>query len=947
MIEPCEETRRFFELWQQENADVASAFAHDAGFMAQLYRVWEGSEYVRLACEREPALLGDFYADGLHSKPIDPAEVDRRLQVQLEQVGDVPALHCMLRRFRRSQMMQIIWHDLAGTTSLDGILQALSSLADSCIKHPLEWLYNALAGERGTPLSSTGKPLRMLVIGMGKLGAAELNMSSDIDLILAYAEQGQTDAQRPMSNSEFFIRLAQQLVQALDTRDGDGFVFRVDTRLRPFGSAGPIAVSLGAMEDYYLAQGREWERYAMIKARCICGDADDATRFESLRRPFVYRRYLDYGALESLRDMKRMIDAELHRRGMDANIKLGRGGIREIEFIGQAFQLIRGGREPSLQIRPIVEVLTLLRDMEQLPAADVNMMIENYRFLRLVENRLQCWRDEQTHVLPADEQGRLRLARAMGFERWDGFNAELEYRRNQTQTFFDNLFAMPDNETIDDEVVDTVFETGDAEAVARLVDEYGFADVAASQRVVQQFCESRPVRLQGDKGRKLTARLLPRLLAAASRQRDPERTLENLLNVLESVARRTAYIALLVEREDIVLQLARLVCASDWVGKLISRHPMLLDDLLDVARLFRLDDREELAKELADALSLVDEDNEEARLNQYRHFQQSQLMRVAAADIDGEIPLMKVSDYLTAIAEVVLESIVEEAYRYILDKHGQMAGLPEGSGCGLAIIGYGKLGGIELGYGSDLDLVFLHSVNEVSAMSNGARALSSDAYFIRLGQRIIQWLTTPTAAGTLYEVDMRLRPNGNSGHLAHSLQAFQRYQSNDAWVWEHQALVRARPVAGDPVVVARFEEIRREILSQRRDDDPLRHEVVQMRSRMREQLEKRQAGKFDLKQGEGGIADIEFMVQYAVLRWACDYPQLLAWTDNVRLLDTLAEHELFESGQARQLADAYRNLRAEYHRLALQDQPGLIPDDQLTEDRGAVSQIWRQLMREG
>ncbi len=913
----------------------------DERFLTALKRVWEASSYVTQACQRNIELLPELLESGYLDSRYAQGEIAAQLTAWLVEVRDERQLGQRLRQFRRFQIVRIIWRDITGQAPLAETLEDLSALADACIEQALALLDQWTCQELGTPRNKAGERQSLVVLGMGKLGARELNLSSDIDLIFAFPETGQTDGGRFQSNEQFFIRLCQRLIQALDSVTADGFVFRVDARLRPFGNAGPLAMNYDALESYYASQAREWERYAMIKARVVAGDPRAGARLLQLLRPFVYRRYLDFGAIESLREMKLLISKELHKKGMDANVKLGPGGIREIEFIGQAFQLIRGGRDQDLQIRPILPVLELLQEKNILPAYVVRELREAYEFLRLVENRIQAWADKQSHLLPKDEVGRLRLARTMHFSDWDSFAARLEFHRQRVQGHFDMLFAAP--QTTPDEASQRlhdlwrhVLDVGPAQAALQ---QAGFSDPADALRQLDLFRSSHACRALGTKGRARLDQLMPLVLEAVAQLETDSLALGRVLGLLESIARRTAYIALLMENPLALSQLVRLSGMSPWIARLLTRHPILLDELLDPRRLYSPLKRQELEAELTSQLGNVDAADLESQMDRLRLFAQSNMLRVAAADITARIPLMVVSDYLTEIAETSISRVVALAWCEMAQRHGRPAGLDEGE-TGFIVVGYGKLGGIELGYGSDLDIVFLHGIEDQFASTEGAKPIVVDTFYARLAQRMIHLFTTRTPSGILYEVDMRLRPNGNSGMLVSSMKAFETYQTERAWTWEHQALVRARVVAGDPRVAARFEAIRRDILAQRRDPEKLRAEVVEMREKMRSNLDKSKSGLFDLKQGRGGIVDIEFMVQYAVLRWACDYPDLLGWTDNIRLLETLSRLGLLSGDAADRMMDAYRSLRAVYHRSALQDQPGLVDADLLQGEQTLVRQVW-------
>lgn len=943
---------RLWSEWLGWAAGQGMAVPEDRGFRETRAKVWEGSDYVANIMARHPETFASLLGSGDLSRSYRRGELDWLLSVKLQGLAtdraDDEGLKHRLRVFRRRELSRIIWRDLGGAASLDETLEDLSELADVCIRQALSWVQAWSRAESGVPRDDDqGEEQSLLVIGMGKLGARELNLSSDIDLIFAYPAAGRVQGPRPLTNEQFFIRLAQRLIRALDERTVDGFVFRVDTRLRPFGDAGPLAMSFTAMEYYYQDQAREWERYAMIKARVVAGPRDKAGQLEALLRPFVYRRYLDFSAIASLRDMKALIAKELQRKGMEDNIKLGPGGIREIEFIGQAFQLVRGGRDPQLQIRPIRKVLLQLGERLLLPSFAVRQLDAAYVFLRRVENRLQAWKDQQTHNLPADDLGRLRLARSMGFPDWARFLVILDDHRRHVQGQFDTVFAAPQTAKNHQEPAYAALwgEGLDPAQAEEVLAQAGFADPRQAGRALADFRAMAQRKNLGSRGRERLDQLMPLVLPMIAATEAPDLALERVLRVLEAVARRTAYLAMLVERPIILSQLVRLASMSPWIGQQIIRQPLLLDELIDTRRLYSPLKRAELEEELDALIGPLEPEDLEQQMERLRQFAQGNRLRVAAADLTGAIPLMVVSDYLTDIAEASLERVVSLTYGHLVARHGAPAGVETG-GCGFLVVGYGKLGGIELGYGSDLDLVFLHGSDNVNDMTAGPKAITNDQFYSRLGQRALHMMTTPTASGILYEVDMRLRPDGNKGLLVRSLASFAHYQSSQAWTWEHQALVRARPLAGDRHLYGPFAAIRHDILCRERDPVVLRREVREMRHRMRENLDRSGHGRFDLKQGLGGIADIEFMVQYAILKWAAKYPELAVWSDNIRLLETLGCLKLLPGTAAADLIEAYKALRAAYHRSALQDQPTTVADTVLIASRDKVMALWRELMED-
>jgi glutamate-ammonia-ligase adenylyltransferase len=924
-----------------EQPDVAAA----------LPKVWAVSAFVADHCLRDPGLLFSLLESGDLQANSGAAYYAQRLAEGLAGVEDEAGLHRLLRRTRQREMLRIAWRDLAGWAELDETLQDLSVLAECCLRAALEFLYGKACARWGTPVDSSGRPQNLVVLGMGKLGGGELNFSSDIDLIFAYPEAGNLPDRHETTYQEFFTKLAQSLVKALDMQTEDGFVFRVDTRLRPFGDSGPLVMNFDAMEAYYQGQAREWERYAMIKARPVAGDMDAAGELAAMLRPFVYRRYLDFRAFGELRELKAKIVQELQRKDRCDSVKLGLGGIREIEFIGQAFQLLRGGQDKTLQDRRIRVVLDVLAERGSLPAADVTTLQAAYRYLRLTENHIQQLADQQTHDLPKDEDARLRLAFSMGHADWDSFRRELDPIRQSVHAIFSQVITPARDESEHALARQVWTGAGDDAGKQALLAEMGYPDGASALASLQAFRSGSAVTRLSTRGVEELERLMPPLLQAAGKlggsTGDNDRAglaLKRILALLEAVTTRTVYYTLLAENPAALAQLVKLADASPWIAGFLTRHPILLDGLLDARQLYAPQKKADLHKELARQLASVEPDDEEAHMNRLRHFKQAQVLRVAAADIMEAIPLMVVSDYLTDIAEVLIEATLREAWRHTAAKHGVPPGCRAEEIGGFAVIAYGKLGGIELSYSSDLDLVFLCDGENLGAATNGPRPVTVSQFYARIVQRMIHLITTNMLSGMLYEIDMRLRPSGNSGLLVTSLSAFQAYQMDSAWTWEQQALVRARCVAGDPALAEKFRQVRAQSLSRPRDLGSLRTEVREMREKMRSNLDSKDPTLFDLKQGFGGIADIEFIVQFGVLAYAASHPALLEWTDNVRLLERLCGSGVLAQDDADCLKQAYILFRTQVHRAALQEREARVPAAALADMRGRVQAIWRKAM---
>jgi len=963
--------------WQsilESGIDVTSV---PAAIIESLAKVWACSDFVVQTCVRFPELFLELATSGelVNSYPDD--HYKKSIVIHLE-TADEAALSKHCRLFRRREMLRIVWRDIAGWSELKETTQDLSYMAEACIDFALSNLYQWQCEELGTPVNEEGVAQQLVVLGMGKLGAWELNVSSDIDLIFVYPEEGEVKGGlKSLMNSEFFTRLGKKLIQALDQQTADGFVFRVDMRLRPFGQTGPLVSSFAAVENYYLVHGRSWERYAMVKVRVVAGDYEEGETLLATLRPFVYRRYLDYGAYESLRELKVMIAQEVKRKGMSNNVKLGGGGIREVEFIAQVFQLIRGGRDTDLQERRVLLVLDFIAQKDLLPDYVVNELKQAYIFLRNTEHRIQEYQDRQTHNLPEDETGKTRLALGMGFENWDAFLTELNSHRENVEAHFEQVFVAPQIENRETEETKMPADSEqqseiqrlealwynklDEEEALGLLSQKGFSDSAAALTKLKTLHKSRQYASLSRQGQTRLDRLMPLLLGALQQVENVDITFDRILSLLTNVARRSVYLALLLENPMALSQLIKLCSASPWIARYLQQLPILLDELMDVRSLYQPPEKTELEAEIRHRLSQIESDDVERGMDVLRHFKQSNVLRVAAADIANALPLMKVSDHLSWIAEVILDEALEQAWRHLVSRHGRpVCKLEPGEGSlcdkGFAIIGYGKLGGYELGYGSDLDMVFLHDCESNNLMTlveehygdeehqgNEAKPknpIAVPVFFARLGQRIIHLLTSHTSAGVLYEADMRLRPDGASGLLVTNLKSYRDYQMTKAWLWEHQALVRARVVAGDPQIAQQFAIIRREVLSQQRDKENLRKEVLDMRNRMRKELSKEKKGQFDLKQGAGGIVDIEFMVQYGVLAWAFEKPDLLEFTDNIRLLEALASAGLMAKADVEVLSDAYRTFRARLHKMALQEQPGLVAAEEYSELSTAVQRIW-------
>ena len=832
-----------------------------------------------------------------------------------EPVADEEVLKSRLRQLKDRVWVVTAARDLEGLASLEEVTGAFSDLAEVCIQAALDFHARLLAERYGQPKNSDGSSMELVVIGMGKLGGGELNVSSDIDLIYLYPDEGETSGPSPLSHHEFFQRLGKKISNTIADTTADGYVFRVDLRLRPWGDSGPLAMSYAMLEDYLTLHGRPWERYAWIKGRALTGGRHK--ELDDVVRPFVFRKYLDFNAYQSLRELHAQIRAEVVRKDRQNNIKLGPGSIREIEFAAQVFQLIRGGYEPALRIRPTQHVLKLLAERQFIPGATADRLIEAYRFLRALEHRLQYLDDAQTQTLPGDAESQRLIAEAMNFDSWEALLASLNQHRKITEQHFEQIFAAPQADQSSHPLL-PVWQH--PEAQRSQLEALGFeqgTDMATRLEQLREiagtkFPESSRIRVDS---------LMPPIIELSAQQAHPDDTLTRFISFIETIARRQTYLALLSEYPAALKQLARLFSASPWAAQLVTRQPQLLDELIDPRQLFEIPDWPALASRLHETLDAEDGDME-AQMDRLRRFKQAQTLHLLAQDVAGVLKLETLSDHLAALADLLLAETLHRAWLTMPKRHLE---LPR-----FAIIGYGKLGGKELGYASDLDIVFLYDDDTPDA----------GAIYARLAQKLSTWFSTATSAGVLFDTDLRLRPDGASGLLVSSVEAFEDYQRNKAWTWEHQALTRARYVCGDANIGEKFEAIRRAILTFPRHATKLKEEVLSMRQKMRDG-HPNNTELFDIKHDNGGIVDVEFAVQYLILLHGKNHPELLDNVGNIALLKRCGESGLLPKDIAENTANAYRELRRQQHAVKLSGaEHARLDAGQLSAERTAVSQLW-------
>lgn len=863
-----------------------------------------------------------------------------------------------LRHLRMLLMMRWIWQDALAIIKLEQLTDELSEFADGCILFAKDYTYRQLITQYGQPtfINEKGNVQidDMAIMAMGKLGAHELNLSSDIDLIFVHQARGMTDGDkekgtRSIDNKRFMTRLGQGIIKLLDNKTADGFVFRVDMRLRPWGDGSDLAIHLSALQKYFANHGRAWERFAWLKARVV-GQIEQTfyDALQDLIKPFVFRYYVDYSAFSALREMKSLIQNQVAQREDLDNIKLGAGGIRDIEFIVQAFQLIYGGRHPELQVKSCLQAMDVLYEFEYLEPATYQQLQAGYRFLRRLEHAIQAINDQQTQRLPQDPCWQHNLAITLGFSDWQSLLDTLNKHRDNINVPFERMVTERQMPAQDDDLVGTPDNL--QEQIIKL-DEVLSDD---NKTKLQAFWQSKMIANLSEEARERLDDAYPvilhALLAHQEQQQLANTALPRLITLLEAICRRSIYLVMIAENPNATVELIPMLSASPWIANELARYPVLLDTFLQ-QRYRHLPDKPELRDILRQQLLRVEPDEEEELLSALRLFKKNQILAVAASDVLAERPIMKVSDSLTYIAEVVLEAGLERAFAEIVKRYGYPIannGDPvTEADSGFAIIGYGKLGGLELSYSSDLDLVFLHKIKE-QGMTTGEKSVSGMKFAARLAQKLMTYLNTQTRDGRAYEIDMRLRPSGNAGMMVVSCDAFETYQLEKAWSWEHQALVRARAICGDKRVTTRFCDIRSTVLSLPRTLDEVRVEVTSMRLKMQKHLgttsNEQRKGKFHLKQDAGGIIDIEFLAQFAVLAYSHEYPSLTKWSDNVRIFEEVAAMGIWDEQTCQDLTDAYLRIRAATHQLALAEQSLLVNESLWVETRALVQSQWQYLM---
>ena len=843
------------------------------------------------------------------NSPPRPASLNRQIKTA--------GLNAGLRQFRNREMMRIIWRDLNQQARLEETLSDLSVLADVCLEATVNYHGAVLEEKHGTPLNADGKPQQLVIIGLGKLGGNELNMSSDIDIIFCFPDKGVCEGRRGLTNEQFFTRLAHKVIHSLSQVTADGFCFRVDTRLRPFGVSGPLVSSFAALEQYYQREGRDWERYALIKARPVAGDLVAGRQLLDLLKPFVYRRYIDFGAIEALRDMHQNVHEDALRHDRLDDIKRGPGGIREIEFLVQTFQLLRGGRETVLQTPSIFTALSQLQKLQLLPESAVTGLLSAYRLLRKVENRIQALHDLQSHTVPGGEDG-LRVARAMGFATIVDFQAVLNDTRSRVESLFEQSLPQPAGPADEQNPWQAVWQR--ARNNVQDTDADATGGKPADWKALADFVKRLNRLSLSERASRRLDRFMPLLLKQIDTFSPADEVVNRVFDLVSAICRRSAYLSLLLHNPQASERMLKLFAASGRVAKAVTRYPALLDELIDPSLGACPPTSEDI--EAGVNRILKGRSDTETVLQNLNYYKQAVSLRIAVAVLRSTMSVFEVQAALSQLAESLIGATLKLSLMEMEARHGRLPG-PE-----LAVIAYGSHGARAPGFDSDLDLIFLYQPEP--KLSEGARPLHAERYHTGVARRLLSLLSATTPSGRLYSIDARLRPNGRAGLLVSSIEAFSRYQQEKAWVWELQALTRARPVAGNADVMREFSAVRQlaltTVLTATRDHNEITRQVQTMRKRVAQQ----HSGGDLLKHGPGGLVDIEFVVQLGLLLNAEKFPTLINATRLDAQLQALQDCGWIDSDAFQTLDSAYSQLNQAHQEKALVDNSVDIDTDTLT-----------------
>ncbi len=940
--------RQFQLFWEAFDAEVAATLAKNNLFLQSAPRVIGASAFCQKVCSQYPESIKQLFATDVMVNAQGAKYFQEKLAKECGGCDDMPTFMQTLRRFRNQEMLRIAWRDLMNWAKLNESLFELTALADIIIQFTAEKIIEWHNARYGKPMTTNGQLAAYYVIALGKLGGEELNFSSDVDLMFAYEDSGHTEGGATISNEQFYNQVTQDVIKCLSEITEDGFVFRVDIRLRPYGDSGPIVLTKKALEDYYQLQGRDWERYALVKARFVVGKNVGEDSLAAVLQAFTYRKYVDYSVIESLREVKALLDRETKRLRLQDNIKRGPGGIREVEFVVQAFQIIRGGKEPYLQENHLINALNSIRLLEGLPKNLVQELMQAYCYLRVLENRLQMLEDRQTQQLPQSKEEQEKLALVMQHESWDELYQTLEAHRRNVKKHFQFTIATPEEKRLPVEhfsLCDVIWkkstnEEEQEELAAILKDE---AEVKNFIDELKQLRKGAQLKSASKRAKNRMDALMPLLLATILKQQRPTELLSRISPIIGAIAKRSAYVVLLTENAEVLQHLIVYCSSSPWIAKRLAQFPLLMDEVLVSYKSKPGIQQKYLADELQQILLTFPEDDLEGQMEFMRQFKHSHEVRAAIYELLGLLSISEISHYLTLIAMIIVQQVYRLAVSHLINRHGRPSGESAPSqSLDFAIIAYGKFGAQELTYESDLDLVFLHGGNG-TLMTDGHNPISNGEFYIRLGQRIIHLLSASTLSGVLYKIDVRLRPSGNAGMLVSQYDAYETYQLTKAWTWEHQALVRACVILGSPGLTQQFNHLRRKILARVRDNNALRQDLLEMRTKM---LNHKQAAMTaDIKNSPGGVIDLEFILQYAVLHWAHQYPQLAESTNNLLILECLVKEQLLSATEGEQISRAYHSFHDALHQQTLQHD-SYYKSENWAQNSANILKIWEKFLGE-
>lgn len=915
----------------------------------EVLAVWFASPFIKRLCISQPEWLEKLFSNHVLHQDFNLDKYHEELETLFSLVNNVEELQHLLRRARAAAFARIAWRDLQTYTNVEQTLYELSSFADACLQKTLNWCFQWLQSRPNTGEFEKKLENNIIVFALGKLGGGELNFSSDVDLVFAYADEGFDNQEQQAKLTEFYLKTVRLFIKVLSEQTQDGFVFRVDTRLRPFGESGPILASFNSIDQYFQVHGRDWERYAWMKARVVAGDMQKGQKFLHEISPFIYRRYLDYGAMQSLREMKTLIENKAQLNSNKEDLKIGIGGIREIEFIAQMFQLIYGGKNISLRIRSTQKALVELQIQGFITEIWSNCLLEAYLFLRKAENVLQLREDQQVHVLPSVSDQQTSFAYAMDYQNWQSFHTKYKEYAALVNDIYQTLLKNDDAGGDSDELADIWLQIDSQELCTEKLNKYFVEDAAYIQKHLAKFKQSDFVKKLVPIARDRLDRFMPVFLNELKNFNDCPIIFDRFLNILEKIAQRSTYVSLLIENKNKLSTIFKLIHHSPWISQYIATHPLLLDDVLSLTKDYAPPGKRDMQQQLL--ANYEDIDDLEKFMEHLREFKHSQVIQIAAADIIENYPIMKVSDHLSWLAEVCVDSALQYAYGELVQKYGEPQCIQKGETYipEVLIVEYGKLGGLELGYGSDLDMVFLHNSGGDHCETTGggkedANKIHNDVFFTRLVQRTIHILSTVTAGGKVFDVDLRLRPHGESGPVITSLRAYEHYLLHDAWMWEHQALVRARAITCSDILAIEFLSIRKRVLGIERKSQEVCESVVEMRNKMLGAKIHATGSEFNIKSSQGGVIDIEFIVQFLVLSYSKNHPKLTDHTDNIRILENCTVEGLLSASIAEELKEIYLRYRKYLHQLSLQLKPETISAEKFSNERDRVQKIWASLL---